>query len=115
MKGLIVLWAPRVAGIVISLFLSLFALDAFGQAKGVIASLPGFALHLIPAFLVLAIVVLAWRRPLWGAVAFLALATLYAAATLRRPDWILAIGGPLAIAGLLYLASWFATRKPQAP
>ena len=110
----VALWAPRVLGILATLFIGAFALDAF-EGRSVRAALPGFLLHLLPAFLPLAAVLLAWRRPVVGALIFLGLAIAYAVTTPERPDWILAVAGPLALVGLLYLLSWRATSGLSGP
>lgn len=93
-------------GIAVGIFLGLFALDAFTPGQRVIASLPAFAIHFIPALVVLVIVALAWRRAWLGALTFIALAAAYAVMVPRRLDWIAAISGPLLLVGLLFLVSW---------
>ena len=105
-------WSPRVLGLGITLFLAAFALDVFGEQHGALATALALAVHLVPALVALGVLVLAWRRPWIGAVAFLGLAVGYAAMVPRRPDWILIIGGPLALVGLLFAASWRAERRP---
>jgi hypothetical protein len=100
------LWAPRFLGLLVTGFLSLFALDAFGEGGGLGDTLLGFVIHLIPAWILLATVVFAWRRPWIGGVVFTGLAVAYALTTLNRPDWILVIAGPLLVVGVLYLWSW---------
>ena len=98
-------WLPRVLGLLAALYLAVFALDAFGEGQPAGQALAGFALHLLPAVALLALVALAWRRAWVGALGFLALAAGYAVAARGRPDWILAVSGPLALVGVLYLAS----------
>lgn len=98
-------WTPRVAGIGVSLFLALFALDAF-EGHGLLEGLVAFAIHLLPAGLVLAVVAAAWRWPLVGAVVFPLLAVAYGVLVHWRLDWVAGIGGPLVLLGLLFLASW---------
>ena len=105
MSGPALLWAPRAGGIVVAAFLALFALDAF-DGRPLMAALPEFAIHLIPSFLVLAAVALAWRLEWVGGVAFLGLALVYAVMVRGRTDWIAVISGPLLVVGLLYLAAW---------
>src|SRR3989304_1852376 len=56
-------WAPRVRGLGMALFLSVFALDAFGEG-GLLRNVAGFLIHLIPSFIVLAVLIAAWRRAL---------------------------------------------------
>jgi CHASE2 domain-containing sensor protein len=99
------LWAPRMVGIAMALFLSLFALDAF-DGRPFLTALPGFLIHVIPAGVVLAAVALAWRLPLAGAVAFTGLALAYAIAVRWRLGWIAVIGGPLVVVAILFLLSW---------
>jgi hypothetical protein len=103
--AVVMLWLPRVAGVALSGFLSLFALDAFG-GKAFLEALPEFLIHLAPSALLLAIVALAWRLPLVGAAAFPVLALGYAMMVRWRLDWVAVIGGPLVILGVLFFLSW---------
>ena len=112
----VAVWAPRLLGIATALFLSVFALDVFGEGRGFWSALVPFLIHLWPACLLLVIVALAWRRAWIGSVLFLALAALYSvwvAGARQHLDWMLVIGGPLAIIGALYLVAWFTTRKQK--
>jgi hypothetical protein len=113
MKDHLRVWIPRVVGIGAALFIGMFALDAFTD-RGFWRSLPGFFMHLMPSLMLLAIVFLAWRLPLVGAIAFALLAVAYAAMA-RRIDWILVIGGPLLLAGVLYFATWMRFRARPLP
>ena len=99
-------WSPRILGIALSLFLSLFALDAFAPGKPLARASADLAIHLAPAAVVLTIVVLSWHRPWLGGVAFVLLAFAYAATVRFRLDWVVAISGPLLMVGVLFLASW---------
>jgi hypothetical protein len=100
----VLLWAPRIAGVALSLVLALFALDAFND-RPFVEAVPGFLVHLIPAFLVLASVALSWRHPAAGAVTFPLLALIYAVSVHWRPDWVAVIGGPLVAVGVLFFLS----------
>lgn len=100
------LWSPRVAAFAVSIFLGLFALDAFAPGKALSDAWLDFALHLVPAIAVLTIVALSWQRPLIGALAFIFLAIAYAVTAGSRVDWIVAISGPLIGVGLLFLWRW---------
>jgi hypothetical protein len=109
------LWAPRALGILTSLFIGLFALDAFGPGQSFVEALPGFLVHLIPAFVLLAIVGLSFRRPWIGAAAFTGLGIFYAAAMARgHVDWMLVISGPLVTVGVLFLWSWLRIQHAHA-
>jgi hypothetical protein len=101
------MWAPRLLGLAVCLFLGLFALDAFDERQNLARSLADFALHLLPVLLLVTIVLLSWRRPWIGGIVFIAVAVLYATALARgRLDWIAVIAGPLFVVGLLFLWSW---------
>src|SRR5690242_1974521 len=102
MQNALLLWAPRAVGIALTIILGLFSLDAANPLE--------FLIHLAPALVILAIVVLAWDRPLIGAIAFAMLGSAYAAATFRRPGWILVISGPLALTAALYFTQWLKLR-----
>lgn len=100
------LWAPRLLGIAISMFLALFSLDAFGGAATLGEAIPDFIVHLIPAALVLAVMALSWNREWIGAVTLAGLAVAYAMAARAHPSWIAAVSGPLLVAAALYGWNW---------
>jgi hypothetical protein len=97
-------WTPRLAGIVVSAFLAVFALDAFSGGSFA-EGWREFAVHLIPAAVVGAMVAVAWRYERAGAAAFFLLAAGYAIAARGRLDWITVISGPLVLVGILFLIS----------
>jgi CHASE2 domain-containing sensor protein len=109
----LLLWSPRILGVGVSLFVGLFALDAFSQGKPFIQALPDFIVHLWPAMLLLAVVAVSWRLPWLGGVLFIACAVAYAAIAYRHLDWIAVISGPLTLVGVLFLASWLYRRRPR--
>jgi hypothetical protein len=109
----LLLWLPRILGIAMSLFLSLFALDAFAPGKPLPRAVADFAVHLIPAALVFTVVVLGWRRPWLGGIAFILLAAAYALSVGSRLDWMIAISAPLLTVGLLFLWSWRNHRRVE--
>lgn len=63
-------WSPRVLAILAILFVSLFALDAFHPGKPLTQQLADFLIHLIPSFVLLAVLLLAWKRELAGGIIF---------------------------------------------
>jgi hypothetical protein len=92
--------AARVLAIVLAVMYALFALDTAVLSVG-------FVVHLVPATLILAGVVLAWNRARSGAVWFgvAALASVLAFRTWAAPERFLLLTLPLAvIAGLFLLA-----------
>jgi len=106
-SGRLLIWTPRILGVLVSAFIGLFALDAFSDGRSFVEALPDFFIHLIPAFVLLALVGLSWRWEWIGGVAFMGLAALYALTMANgHLDWMLVISGPLLVVGALYLWSW---------
>jgi hypothetical protein len=104
----LLLWSPRILGILVSLFIGMFALHAFREGQPFLEALDDFVIHLIPAFVLLALVAVSFRWTWIGGVAFTGLAIAYVLTMSRgRLDWMLVISGPLAIVGVLFLWSWF--------
>ena len=99
-------WTPRVLCIAFALFLSLFALDVFGQGLGFWKTLSALMIHLIPTFIVVALLAVAWRREWIGAVGFVGAGGLYAKIAWGHPDYILTISVPLFVLAVLFLANW---------
>lgn len=102
------IWIPRIAGVLVCLFLAMFALDGFNEGTPFVQALPDVLVHLIPAIVLLGIVGASFRWPWIGAVAFIGLAAAYAATLSNdRADWMFAISGPMVVVGALFLWSWW--------
>lgn len=106
-----VIWGPRVIGLAATVFMGLFALDAF-DGRPVSEALPDFVIHLIPAAIVGLAVAIAWRYPLAGAIGFGGLAIGYALMVPNRPDWILSISVPLALVAVMFAISAAIAKYP---
>ena len=63
-------WTPRIICIIAILFISLFALDAFSPELSFWQQIGGFLMHLIPSFILLAILILAWKKEFIGGILF---------------------------------------------
>src|SRR5436309_7793969 len=113
-SGRLLLWSPRILGVLLCLFLSVFALDAFGGRKGLLEAVPDFVVHMIPTIVLLAVVGLSWRREWIGGIVFVGLAFAYAYMSGRHVTWIAAISGPLLVVGGLFLWSWARRAKLRA-
>ena len=108
------LWTPRVLAIAYIIFRSLFALDVFNEVHGFWRILPALSIHLIPSFLLLGALVLAWRWEWIGAMLYAAAGVVYIVRVMPRPlspaiklNWVLAIAGPALLVAALFLASWW--------
>ena len=108
-------WSPRVLAIAFAIFLSLFALDVFKEFHGLWRLALAFAIHLVPALIVVAVLVAAWKWEWIGAVVFALLAAWYSWTAVHRHflSWPIFLGIPLpllVIAGL-FLANWMERAK----
>jgi len=107
-------WLPRLLAILYALFLSLFAFDSW-EGVGFWQGVVGFIVHLLPVYLVLFALVVAWRWSRAGGVAFLALAIGFSLFFGWNEPALLAImAGPLVVIGLLFLVGgWRASPRPR--
>ncbi len=107
-------WTPRVLAMAYIVFLSLFALDVFSEGYGFWKAIAALAIHLIPAFVLIVGLILAWRWEWIGAVLFAGAGGLYIAMVLRlrmpaaaKLNWILTIAGPAFLVSAMFLANWW--------
>jgi prolipoprotein diacylglyceryltransferase len=102
-------WLPRIICILTILFVSLFALDSLSDPTA-------FLIHLIPSFILLAILIIAWRWEKAGGIiltiAGLAWCVIVFQLNLRRTQSvaaslliILMVCFPFVLAGILFLIS----------
>jgi len=71
------IWAARGGGILLAVFLAAFSFDIFGEDYGFWEAILALFVHLIPAFVVLLVLWISWRRPGVGAAAFPLLGAAY--------------------------------------
>ena len=60
-------WLPRIVSILFIAFISMFALDVFGQPQWFLALL----IHLIPSYVLVGLTIIAWRHERIGGLLFL--------------------------------------------
>ena len=101
-------------GIGVCLFLSVFALDAIGTGEPWLTQLGNLAMHLVPVFVLAAIIALSWRREWLGAVIFTGLAVWFAWLARAHASWIATVSGPLLVVGLVFFWSWRHRRRLHA-
>ena len=69
-KQKILYWLPRILCIIAILFISLFALDAFQPNLTIWQQIGAFLMHLIPSFILLALLLIAWKWEYIGGIIF---------------------------------------------
>lgn len=101
-------WAPRIAAILVIFFVSLFSLDVFDMVATPLEMLGGFLIHNIPSFVMIILLVFAWRRPLVGFIAFLLAGIFFLRFVVMGRDLshLLLFSGPLLLISALFYADW---------
>lgn len=104
----VLFWTPRVLTFLFAVFVSLFALDVFGEHYGFWRTILALFMHLIPTAIILAILAISWRWELVGALSFVALGAYYVLTTWGRMHWssYLVIAGPLFLVGAMFAIDW---------
>lgn len=107
-------WSPRVLAILFALFLSLFAVDVFGEGYGFWGTALALSMHLIPTGVILVVLALSWRWEWVGALLFVYLGVHYLFMALPHADWIAVISGPLFLIGILFYLNWLYRKQIRA-
>jgi len=108
-------WAPRSPSLAFVVLLSLFALDVFDHQLGFWQTAQALAMHLIPSFVLIGALIVAWRWEWMEAVLYGGAGLLYVywVVSMSRPispevrlNWVLTIAGPAFVIAGLFLANW---------
>jgi hypothetical protein len=115
-------WLPRIICILAILFVSMFALDSFSPNNTILQNATAFLMNLIPSFILLTVLIIAWNRELTGGIiltiAGLAWCTFIFVINLRRTHsfWaalmIMAmLGLPFVASGILFILNHFRKKR----
>ncbi|MGD0350866.1 MAG: hypothetical protein ABSB84_11240 [Verrucomicrobiota bacterium] len=106
-------WTPRILCVLFASFLSIFAADVFGEGYGFWKTILALLIHLIPTWIILAVLAISWRREWVGGILFIALGALYLVEFWGRFHWsaYLCISGPLLLLGVLFFLNWLHRRE----
>ena len=116
-------WLPRIICILAILFISMFAADAFAPELTIWQQLGGFLIHLIPSFILIAILIVAWKWELIGGIILvvigLVMSPLVFMLNYNRIHFsvgqslviILAITFPFIVVGILFIISHSLKKK----
>jgi cytochrome b561 len=119
-------WLPRIICILAILFVSMFALDSFAPELTLWQQIGGFLIHLIPSFVLITILIIAWKREMIGGYIFMLLGIVLSPLLFM---WnykmnhsigmslgiIAAITMPFIIIGILFIASHRVRRRNVQP
>lgn len=115
--GKFIYWTPRILSILFIVFLAMFSLDVIEPGRSVGDIIIGLIMHNIPVFILIVLLVIAWKHELVGAVTFIGAGLLYSGLTVFRAihseihwylsiSWSLIIAGPAFLVGILFLLNW---------
>ena len=115
-------WLPRIICILAILFISMFAFDAFAPGLTFWQQIGGFLMHLIPSFILLALLVVAWKWELIGGIIFTIIGLVLSPLVFQHNynmnhsvsmslGIIAIITFPFVIVGILFLISYSKKRK----
>jgi len=115
---------PRIICIAAILFVSIFALDAFEEGKSIVEQITAFLIHLIPSFVLIVLLIIAWKRELIGGIIFCAVALIFTPVifthnlNMNHSVWmsigiISSVTIPFLIVGILFIISHYYKKNNQ--
>lgn len=121
-KTKILHYLPRILCITAILFTGIFALDAFEAGKSLSEQITVFFIQLIPSFILLVLLIIAWKYELTGGIIFCILALVFTPVIFNKNydmnnSFWLSIGIvssitiPFLIVGILFISSYFQKKK----
>jgi len=115
-------WLPRIICILAILFVSMFALDAFEPELTIWQQIGAFLMHLIPSFILLALLIVSWKWEFIGGIIFTLIGLGFSPFIfvhnykMNQSVWmslgvILVITFPFIIVGILFIVSYNQKKK----
>jgi len=113
-----VYWTPRVVSILFICFLALFSLDVIQPGLSTGQIVVGLIMHNIPVFVLLILLIIAWKYEIVGGIAYILAGLLYSGSTIVSAltsdfpwylslSWSLTIAVPALFIGILFLINWY--------
>lgn len=103
-------YTPRIAGLLMIVFVSLFALDVFSMGGNFWRQLLAFVIHAAPAILLSIVMIFAWRKPVIGFIIFGIAAIFFLRFVLFGQDFgagnFMMFVAPLALISGLFWINW---------
>ncbi len=115
-------WTPRILVILAILFVSMFALDSFSSERTFWQNAGAFLMHLVPSFVLLGILIVAWKWEKVGGIILMAVGIIFSVLVFmlnferNHSFWmslliVLMICMPFVVAGVLFIVSDYRKRK----
>ena len=121
----IIHWIPRILCILAILFISIFALDSFDPKLTIWQQIGEFLIHLIPTYILIALLIIAWKWELIGGIIFMVIGLGFSPgiylhnlqmnhSVIMSFGIILLITFPFIIVGGLLMFSYFLKKNSEA-
>lgn len=115
-------WVPRILVILAILFVSMFALDSFSSQRTFWQNLAALMMHLIPSFILIVILVIAWKWEKAGGIALTLIGLVFGVFVFilnyKRTNsvWtslfiVLITCIPFVLAGILFILSYYKKKE----
>ena len=113
MKKTALFWIPRIIGIHAIAFMVMFSIDVFGGNEPLTKKLLGFLIHNIPALILIAALIIAWKREFIGGILFIVsfLAGCYFFKSFAGNLGSLVVISPFLLIGILFILNSAITKK----
>jgi len=110
-------WLPRVLMILFILFISLFALDVFGEDYAAPEFAVALVMHLLPTIFLVVLAIVAWKWEKIGGILIILLGLLFTLFfdTYENLISFLIISVPMFLVGILFLMDYHHNVKPKNP
>jgi hypothetical protein len=100
-------WSPRIFSMLLIALLMMFSLDVFESNVPWYEILLGLLIHNIPAFILIMVLIISWKKPLVGAIVFTTAGLFYGFWMILDQgmgQWlaVLSLGVPAIIIGILF-------------
>lgn len=99
-------WSPRVLTILFILFISIFALDVFGNGYSFLQTIIALFIHLLPSIVLLIFLIFAWKFEWIGAMGFFIFSIWFSLVMKGEVIAYFIIGIPAIAIGILWWLSW---------
>ncbi len=118
-KGLY--WTPRILSLIFIAFLFLMSFDVFGEGGNIWQIIGAFILHSLPALVLLAVLLVAWKREIVGGIGFILAGLAYIVLVFwsdfewYKLAWAAQISGLAWLTGVLFLIGWRKKKRLANP
>jgi chromate transport protein ChrA len=112
-KGEVFCWIPRTLAVLFIIFISLFALDVFGDRDNLSDIILGLIVHLVPSIILVILLLVSWKCEKIGGALFIVAGIIFTIFfnTYKDIMTFLIISGPVFLIGILFWVS--AVKKPK--